>query len=136
MTKKILIVDDHDVVRQGVRLILRSHPEWEVVGEAEDGVDALTQIRSLDPDLVILDISMPRKDGLEVLAEVKNMAVRSKVLVFTMHDSKELAGTLQAAGAYGYVVKSQAGRDLVPAVQSIFDGQVMSSLGSQRPPAQ
>jgi two-component system response regulator NreC len=122
VANRILVVDDHDVVRHGVLLILRAHPEWEIVGEAGDGFEAIAKTQALDPDLVILDISMPRKDGLEVLTELVQMKTRARILVLTMHESKELADALQTAGASGYVIKTQAARDLVRAVQEIFDG--------------
>src|SRR5579862_8878048 len=92
MSKRILVVDDHDVVRQGVRRILRNRPEWQVVGEAEDGFEAIEKTKQLSPDLVILDFTMPRKDGLEVQGEVTKLGIPSKILVLTMHNSKELVG--------------------------------------------
>jgi DNA-binding NarL/FixJ family response regulator len=122
MAKRILVVDDHDVVRQGVQRILRSRPEWEVVGEAQDGVEALEKAKSLNPDLVILDVTMPRKDGLEVVIEARKLGIRSKILVLTMHDSKELVAAVRKAGASGYVNKSNAARDLIRAAQHILDG--------------
>jgi DNA-binding NarL/FixJ family response regulator len=128
MSKRILVVDDHDVVRQGVRRILRNRPEWQVVGEAEDGVEAIEKTKSLDPDLVILDVSMPRKDGLEVAGEVTKLGVRSKVLVLTMHDSKELVAAVRKSGAAGYVNKTHAARDLIRAAQDIFDGGTFFSV--------
>jgi DNA-binding NarL/FixJ family response regulator len=134
MSKRILVVDDHDVVRQGVRLILRVRPEWQVIAEAEDGVEAIDKTKSLDPDLVILDFSMPRKDGLEVLRELTRMQVRSKVLILTMHDSKELGAVVQKAGASGYVIKTHAARDLIQAVQDIFDGGTYFSSGTPASP--
>jgi DNA-binding NarL/FixJ family response regulator len=91
-----------------------------VVGEAEDGFDAIAKTQALDPDLVILDISMPRKDGLEVLAGLTEMKMRGRILVLSLRDSKELAAYGQRAGAPGYVIKTQAGRDLAPAVRDIF----------------
>jgi DNA-binding NarL/FixJ family response regulator len=133
MSKRILVVDDHDVVRQGVRLILRGRPEWQVIAEAEDGVEAIDKTKSLDPDLVILDFSMPRKDGLEVLRELTRLQVRSKVLILTMHDSKELGTIVQKAGASGYVIKTHAARDLIRAVQDIFDGGTFFSAGTSVP---
>jgi len=134
MSKRILVVDDHDVVRKGVRLVLQSHTEWQVVGEAEDGFDAIEKIQTMDPDLIILDISMPRKDGLEVLAELKQMQVRALVLVLTMHDSKELSLALQKAGASGYVIKTQVARDLAPAIQNMFKGGMFFPSSAQVPP--
>lgn len=122
MSLRILIVDDHDVVRQGVRLILRRHSDWRICGEAENGVDALAKEQDLKPDLIILDISMPGKDGLEVAAELRARNSPAKVLVFTMHDSKELAAAIQTSGAKGYVVKTHAARDLANAIQIISEG--------------
>jgi DNA-binding NarL/FixJ family response regulator len=123
MSKRILIADDHDVVRQGVRLILRKQKEWQIIGEAENGADAMEKIKSLKPDLVILDISMPGKDGLEIISEMKKSASPTKILVLTMHESTELAASVQQSGASGYVVKTGAGSDLIRAMQEIFDGR-------------
>jgi DNA-binding NarL/FixJ family response regulator len=122
MSKRILIADDHDVVRQGVQLVLRARPDWDVIGEAENGIDAVSKTKSLKPDLLILDVSMPGKDGLEVIRDLAHARVSSKILVLTMHESKELAVKVQESGASGYVVKTSAARDLVKAIQDIFDG--------------
>jgi DNA-binding NarL/FixJ family response regulator len=130
MSLRILIVDDHDVVRQGVRLILRRHADWRICGEAENGVEALEKEKDLKPDLIILDISMPGKDGLEVAAELRARNSAAKVLVFTMHDSKELATAIQASGAKGYVVKTHAARDLANAIQTISEGGDFFTSGS------
>jgi DNA-binding NarL/FixJ family response regulator len=127
-------VDDHDVVRQGIRLILRARPEWEIVGEAGDGFAAVEQVKSLDPDLIILDISMPRKDGFGVLNDLAQMKVRSRIVVLTMHELQELAATLRKAGASGYVVKTQAARDLIHAMEDIFEGKTFFPTGP--PPAE
>jgi DNA-binding NarL/FixJ family response regulator len=122
MLKRIVVADDHDVVRQGVRLILSEHPEWQIVAESTDGNEAIDAVRSLHPDLVILDISMPGKGGLQVLRELASDGIDVKVLVLTMHESKELTELVAQLGAAGCVIKTSAGRDLVTAVQSIFDG--------------
>ena len=122
MAKRILVVDDHDVVRQGVRLILRARPDWEIIGEAANGIDAMEKTKSLDPDLIVLDISMPGKDGLEVIHDLKRQGLEPKIVVFTMHDSKELAAKIEASGASGYVIKTSAARDLVKAIQQVFEG--------------
>jgi DNA-binding NarL/FixJ family response regulator len=122
MSLRILVVDDHDVVRQGVRLILRRRTDWQICGEAENGLQALQKEQELKPDLIILDISMPGKDGLEVVTALGERGSSAKVLVLTMHDSRELGAAVKAAGAKGYVTKSHAGRDLVKAIQTIIDG--------------
>src|SRR5450432_1673002 len=98
MSLRILIADDHDVVRQGVRLILRRHTDWRICGEAESGAEALEKEKDLKPDLIILDISMPDKDGLAVASELRARNSAAKVLVFSMYDSKELAAAIQAVG--------------------------------------
>jgi two-component system nitrate/nitrite response regulator NarL len=122
MSLRILVVDDHDVVRHGVRLILRRNPDWEICGEAENGIEAVEKARQLNPDLIILDVSMPGKDGLEVATELHAGGFASKVLVLTMHESKELAGAVKRVGAKGYVIKSHAARDLMKAIETIVDG--------------
>ncbi len=122
MSLRILVVDDHDVVRQGVRLILRRHTDWLICGEAENGLEALEREKELQPDLIILDISMPGKDGLEVVADLRKRRSAAKALVLTMHDSKELTAAVKAAGAQGHVIKSHAARDLAKAIQTIIEG--------------
>ena len=122
MSKRILVVDDHDVVRQGVLLILTARPSWQVVGEASDGFEAVEKIKQLDPDLVILDISMPKRGGLEVLSDLQKLQARANVLVLSMHESKELATQVQRLGAAGYINKTNAGRDLLRALDAIVGG--------------
>lgn len=122
MPLRILVVDDHDVVRQGVRLILRRNADWQIVDEAENGVEALHKAKELNPDLIILDVSMPGKDGLEVATELQAQGSKAKVLVLTMHESKELAAAVKRVGAKGYVIKSHAARDLMNAIETIVDG--------------
>jgi DNA-binding NarL/FixJ family response regulator len=130
MPLRILVVDDHDVVRQGVQLILRRQTDWQICGEAENGVEALEKENELKPDLIILDISMPGKDGLEVANELRHRQSNAKVLVVTMHDSKELEAAVRAAGVKGYVVKSHAARDLVKAIETIIAGGDFFPSGS------
>jgi DNA-binding NarL/FixJ family response regulator len=122
MSKRIVVVDDHDVVRQGVRLILRSRPDWSVVDEASNGNEAVQKIKSQKPDLTILDISMPEKDGLEVLRDLKADGVVPKVLVLSMHNSKEVIAAVRDLGASGYILKTNAAQDLIRAMEDIFDG--------------
>ncbi|HEX4381268.1 MAG TPA: response regulator transcription factor [Candidatus Acidoferrum sp.] len=122
MSKRIVVVDDHDVVRQGVRLILRSRPEWSVVGEASNGNEAVQKIKSQKPDLTILDISMPEKDGLEVLRDLKASGETPKVLVLSMHNSKEVIAAVRDLGASGYILKTNAARDLIRAMEEVFAG--------------
>lgn len=122
MSKRIVVVDDHDVVRQGVRLILRSRPEWSVVDEASNGNEAIRKIKSQNPDMTILDISMPKKDGLEVIRDLKVAGVTPKILVLSMHNSKELIAAVRELGASGYILKTNAAQDLIRAMDDIFAG--------------
>jgi DNA-binding NarL/FixJ family response regulator len=128
MGPKILIVDDHEIVRDGIRtLISRSRPEWTICGEASNAAEALHAVQDLDPDVVILDLTMPGPSGLEVSLRIKRLGLRSRVLIFTMHETERIAGEARAAGARGYVLKSQASRDLVTAVERLLaDGTFFS----------
>jgi DNA-binding NarL/FixJ family response regulator len=122
MGSRILIVDDHEVVRQGIRTILRSRPQWEIAGEAVNGKDAIEKTRALDPDVIIMDITMPEMSGIEATREISKLKLRAAVLVFTMHESKNLAATVQEAGARGFVLKSHAARDLLDALEALLGG--------------
>lgn len=128
MAIRILIVDDHDIVRQGVRSILRTRAEWEVCGEAENGIEALEKITEMRPDIVILDISMPGKDGLAVATELAKAKAPCKTLVLTMHNSTGVASAIQRTGAHGYVVKSHAAQQLVGAIEIILGGGVFFAI--------
>ena len=123
MSARILIVDDHDVVRQGVRsVLLRSRPEWEICGEASDGKQAIEAVQALKPDVVILDITMPNMNGLEAAPRIAKLGGNCRILIFTMHESERIATDVRNAGAHGYVQKSQAGRDLIVAIDSLLGG--------------
>jgi DNA-binding NarL/FixJ family response regulator len=131
MAVRILIVDDHEVVRQGVRSVLsRSRPEWEICGEASDGKQAIEAARSLMPDVVILDLTMPGMSGLEAAPHIVKFCGNCRVLVFTMHESGRMATDIRAAGAHGYVQKSQAGRDLIIAIDALLSGGTFFGLKS------
>src|ERR1041385_470902 len=122
MEPRILIVDDHEIVRDGIRtLISRSRPDWNICGEASNAVEAMRAVQSLDPDVVILDVTMPGPSGLEVSLRIKTLGLRTRVLIFSMHDTKHLVSEARAAGAQGYVLKSQASRDLVTAVERLLE---------------
>ncbi|MFY9689863.1 MAG: response regulator transcription factor [Candidatus Acidiferrales bacterium] len=127
MPPTILIVDDHEIVREGIRTLLgRSRPDWVVCGEAPNANEALEKVKILEPDIVILDITMPGMSGLEAAVRINKLGVRSKVLIFTMHDSERLAKEVRDVGARGYVLKSQAARDLVQAIERILGGGTFS----------
>jgi len=115
----ILIADDHEVARRGVRAILESQPGWVVCGEASTGRDAIEQARQLRPDVVILDIGMPELNGLDAARRIRKEVPHAEVLILTMHDSEQVIREVLDAGARGYVLKSDAGRDLVAAVEAL-----------------
>ena len=119
MTLRILVVDDHAVVRRGVRALLESQDGWEVCGEASTGRDAVEQSRRLHPDVVVMDLSLPELNGLDATRQILKDAPNTEVLVLTMHHSEELAREALQAGARGYVLKSDADENLISAVDSL-----------------
>jgi DNA-binding NarL/FixJ family response regulator len=128
---RILIADDHEVVRRGIRALIESHPGWEVCGEAQDGREALERAREVRPDLVLLDVGMPNLNGLEAARQILGSRTATHILILTMHYSPQLVREILAVGARGFLLKSDAGRDLVAAVEAVqnhrtfFTSQVM-----------
>jgi DNA-binding NarL/FixJ family response regulator len=119
MSLRILVVDDHAVVRRGVRSLLESHDGWEVCGEATTGRDAVEQSRRLRPDVVVMDLSLPELNGLDATRQILKDAPDTEVLVLTMHQSEELAREVLQAGARGYVLKADADESLIAAVDTL-----------------
>ncbi|HEX9368017.1 MAG TPA: response regulator transcription factor [Vicinamibacterales bacterium] len=119
MALRILIVDDHAVVRRGVRALLESHEGWEVCGEATTGRDAVEQSRRLRPDIVVMDLSLPGLNGLDATRQILKDAPDTEVLVLTMHHSEELVRDVLQAGARGYVLKNDADENLLAAVDNL-----------------
>ena len=116
---RILIADDHEVVRSGLRRILLSQPNWEVVAEAADGKDAISKATETKPDVAILDYSLPRINGMEATRQIRARLPKTEVLIFTMHDSEALIQELLKAGARGYLLKTDAMRYLIAAIESL-----------------
>ncbi len=114
---RILIADDHALVRRGIKIILSAQPGIEICGEATTGREAIEQVRKLKPDLVLLDLTMPEVNGLEVAEQVRTESPDTDVLVLTMHFSEEIARDVLRSGALGYVLKSDADTELVSAVE-------------------
>jgi len=117
---RILVADDHAVVRRGLRALLQAHTGWEVCGEAATGRETVEKVKQLKPDVVVLDISMPELNGLDAARKILKEAPQTEVLVLTMHSSEELASEVLRAGARGYVLKSDADTDLVTAVEALL----------------
>jgi DNA-binding NarL/FixJ family response regulator len=120
---KIVIVDDHEIVREGIKtLITRSRPEWNIVGEASSGAEAIEICKTLKPDVLVLDITMPGMSGLEAALKIAELELSCRVLMFTMHESERLVAEVRQAGAQGLVLKSQAARDLIRAIECLLAG--------------
>jgi DNA-binding NarL/FixJ family response regulator len=116
---RILIADDHEVARRGIRSLLEAHPGWEICGEAKDGREAVECANKLKPNLVLLDIGMPRLNGLDAARQILATCPETRILILTMHDSDQVVRDVLAVGARGFLLKSDAGRDLVAAVEAL-----------------
>ena len=124
---RVLIVDDHAAIRRGVQGILRSFPEWEFCGEADNGQDAVRLAEALKPEVIIMDVSMPVLNGLEATRIIHDVLPQTKVLLLTLHSSSELMRIAFRAGARGYVLKSDAEHELIRALNVVLgDGTYVS----------
>lgn len=126
-TIKILLVDDHTIVRQGIRALLESVPEIEVIGEAENGKTAVEMAESLRPDIMIIDISLPLLNGLEVTRRVRRSVPECKILVLTMHENEMYVSQILRTGASGYLVKKTAVSELILAIKAVHQGKAYFS---------
>lgn len=116
---RILVADDHELARNGIRTVLESHPGWEVCGEAKDGRESVELAAVTKPDVVLLDIGMPNLNGLEAARQILAVAPDTAILILTMHDSDSVIREVLRAGARGFLLKTDAGRDLVAAVEAL-----------------
>lgn len=130
---RVLIVDDHTVLRAGLKLLINGQPDLEVVGEAAGPTDGLNLIRELQPDVVTLDLSMAQGGGLKMLDEIRSSGLTSRVLVLTMHDDPAYFRTAMNAGANGYVVKTAADSELLSAIRAVHQGRMFVSMLCQKP---
>ena len=119
---RIFLADDHEIVRFGVRTLLEIQGEWTVVGEASDGAAAIEGILSCEPDIAVLDIGMPVVDGLTAARRILASGGTAKILILSLHDSKNVIRQVVDSGARGFVLKSDAARDLIAAVEAIQSG--------------
>ena len=119
---KVLLAEDHTIVREGIRSLLESQQDIEVVGEAENGLDAVRKTQKLQPDVVIMDISMPKLNGIDATRLIKKRVPSTKVLVLTVHEQEEYAVEILKAGASGYLVKKTAMSELVAAIRAVNQG--------------
>jgi DNA-binding NarL/FixJ family response regulator len=119
ITTRILLADDHEIIREGLRSVLETRKDWEIVGEATNGREAVKKVAELKPDVVVMDISMPELNGLEAVRQIVKQVPRTEVLVLTMHDSEDLVRGVLDAGARGYLLKSDASRQLISAIDAL-----------------
>lgn len=124
MPIRILLADDHAVVRAGLRALLTAEPDLELVGEAEDGDQVLQLVSRLHPNLVLMDVSMPGQGGIDALRQVKEMSPATHVLVLTVHEDDSLMRRAIRAGASGYVVKQAAESELIHAIRAVWRGDI------------
>ena len=120
---RLVLADDHEIMRVGLRSLLESQLNWSVVGEAVDGEEAVEMVLSLKPDVALLDIAMPKISGLEAARQILSQVPRTKILLLSAHDSTQVIADVLDSGAKGYVLKSDAARDLVAAVQAVYSNQ-------------
>ncbi len=120
---RILLVDDHEIVREGLRLLIEIQPDMMVIGEADNGDDALKKVRELDPDLVLMDISMPGLNGLKATKKLCKINPPVKILILTRHEDIGYLKTLLEAGANGYILKQSAPEELIRAVRTVAEGK-------------
>ena len=117
---RLLIVDDHEIFRRGLRALLEPSSEWQICGEAVDGLDAVEQCKSLKPDIVVLDVSMPRLNGLEAARLIRRENPESRIVIITQHDSPQIRSAAHEAGARAFVTKSAVGSELVSALRNLI----------------
>jgi DNA-binding NarL/FixJ family response regulator len=118
---RIMIADDHAIVRRGLRALLECQPDWEVCAEASNGLEAVRCVEQLHPDVAIVDIGMPELNGLEATRQILSISPHTEVLILTMHQSEEVVEEVLKAGARGYVLKSDADQNLIAAVESLLE---------------
>ncbi len=116
---RLVLADNHEIIRMGLRTLLQQQNNWSVVGEAVNGEEAVEIVLSLKPDVALLDISMPKLNGLEAAKQILASGARTKILLLSAHDSTEVISDVLDSGAKGYVLKSDAARDLVAAVEAL-----------------
>ena len=121
---RVFLADDHQLFREGIRSLLGRAQDIEIVGEAGDGQDAVAKVKTLLPDVVLMDISMPGINGLEAAAQIREAAPSVKVLILTVHETNQYVSQMLQVGAAGYVVKSVSSTDLVSAVRAVYQGNV------------
>jgi len=120
VSARILIVDDHEIFRRGLRSLLESHPDWEVCGEAKDGQEAVELAKQLQPDIIVLDVTMPRLNGLDAARIIRKLVHQSKVVILSQHEMAAMKQEALKSGADAYVTKSEVSKELMVAIESLL----------------
>ncbi len=129
LKKRIGIAEDHTILRAGLRMLVTSNPDFEVVGEAQDGIEAIKMAESLHPDVILMDLSMPRMNGMGAIQEIKRTVPETKVLVLTVHKTEEYILEALRSGADGYVLKDATHNELMHALDCVLSGNSYLSAG-------
>ena len=116
---RILVADDHEIVREGLRALIQQHPDWEVCGEATNGREAVEAAAKLEPDIVIMDVGMPELNGLDATRRIKRQLPKTEVLIFTANETEEIVRHVFKAGARAYLLKAEANKHLIPALEML-----------------
>jgi DNA-binding NarL/FixJ family response regulator len=118
---RVVLADDHEVVRKGIRAIVNGHPPWMVCGEAENGQQAIDLVLEMKPDLVVLDISMPVMNGLQATARIRQLAPSTKILILSMHDSRQVEHGALAVGADAFLTKTASPETFIRTLTTLLD---------------
>jgi len=124
---RVLLVDDHEIARKGIRSVLTADASLVIVSEASDGEEAVQKSDELHPDVILLDITLPGINGIDAARQIRGVSPNSRIIFLSQHDSIQIAKDALSVGAQGYVVKSDAGRDLLRAIQSVLEGHIFVS---------
>ncbi len=128
MSCRLLLADDHEIVRKHLREIIELKTDCVIVGEAKDGLQAVRLAKEFEPDIAVVDISMPELDGLDAARQIRKESPQTKILILTMHDAASIVATIQQAGVHGYLLKSEASKNLLLAINSLLRDQPFFGL--------
>ena len=128
MSCRLLLADDHEIVRKHLREIIELKTDCVIVGEAKDGLQAVRLAKEFEPDIAVVDISMPELDGLDAARQIRKESPQTKILILTMHDAAPIVATIQQAGVHGYLLKSEASKNLLLAINSLLRDQPFFGL--------
>jgi DNA-binding NarL/FixJ family response regulator len=126
---RIVIAEDHTILREGLCALLNAHEEFEVIGEAKDGLEAISCVERLQPDLLLVDLSMPKMSGISAISQIRKQFSEIKIIVLTVHDTEEYLRAALNAGANGYILKDASHNELVVAIKNVLDGKPFLSPG-------